>query len=285
LQPVQDYRNLNKLTILNRYPLPLTLDLIHRLRGAKLFTKLDVRWGYNNVRIREGDEWKAAFITHEGLFEPTVMFFGLCNSPATFQGMMDDIFRSLIIAGLVLVYIDDILIYGGRNVEEHRRIVREVLLLLRKHHLYLKPEKCDFEKLKVEYLGMIIGENTVAMDPVKVQAVAEWPVPTCKKDIQVFLGFTNFYRRFIKDYAKMAKPLSKLTGKEEWEWTDSQQQGFESLINAFTHGPVLTMAKDDGKFKIEIDASGYACGGVLMQYQDKHWRTIAFRSSTMNETE
>src|SRR5882757_587721 len=213
------------------------------------------------------------------------MFFGLCNSPATFQGMMDDIFQSLILEGVVLVYIDDILIYGGQDIKEHRKIVQKVLDLLRKHHLYLKLEKCDFEKTKVEYLGMIIGENTVEMDPVKVQAVAEWPVPTCKRDIQVFLGFTNFYQRFIKDYAKMAKPLSKLTGKEEWEWTNNQQTGFKSLIKAFTHGPVLTMANDDGKFKTEIDASGFTCGGILMQLQNNFWRTIAFRSNTMNKTE
>jgi len=132
---------------------------------------------------------------------------------------------------------------------------------------------------------MIIGENTVAMDPVKVQAVTEWPIPLCKRDVQVFLGFTNFYRRFIKNYAKMAKPLSKLTGNEEWEWTPEQQKGFDSLIDAFATGPVLAMAIDDGKYKTEIDASGFACGGVLMQQQNKFWRTITFRSSTMNEAE
>ena len=132
------------------------------------------------------------------------MFFGLCNSPATFQTMMDSIFADLISQGLVLVYIDDILIYGGRNPKEHQNIVREVLHILRKNQLFLKPEKCDFNKTSIEYLGAIIGDNRVEMDPIKVKAVLEWLIPNHKKDVQSFLGFTNFYRRFINGYARIA---------------------------------------------------------------------------------
>lgn len=179
------------MTIKNRYPLPLISELIGKLKGAKYFTKLDVRWGYNNVRIKDGDEWKAAFRTNRGLFEPLVMFFGLTNSPATFQTMMNDIFRDLINRGVVVVYLDDIMIFT-RTLEEHRKIVREVLEILRTNKLYLKDEKCEFERTKTEYLGMIISEGSVEMDPAKVAGIMEWPIPKCKRDVQAFLGFTNF---------------------------------------------------------------------------------------------
>ncbi|KAF8625280.1 hypothetical protein AX17_006890 [Amanita inopinata Kibby_2008] len=181
LRPVQDYRALNTMTIKNKYPLPLITDLVNQLRGARYFTKLDVRWGYNNVRIREGDEWKAAFCTNWGLFEPLVMFFGLTNSPATFQTMMNDIFRDLISEGTVCVYLDDILIFT-HTCEEHRQVTRLVLQRLQEHRLYLKQEKCEFERTRVEYLGLIISEGHVEMDPVKIAGVAEWPTPRNRKE-------------------------------------------------------------------------------------------------------
>ena len=176
----------------NKYPLPLISELVNQLRGAKYFTKLDIRWGFNNVRIKTGDEWKAAFRTNRGLFEPLVMFFGLTNSPATFQTMMNDIFRELIAEEVVVVYLDDILIFT-RTIEEHRDVTRRVLEILRHHKLYLKPEKCEFEKTKVEYLGLVISQDQVEMDPVKVAGVKEWPEPMDKKEVQAFLGFVNFY--------------------------------------------------------------------------------------------
>ena len=150
LRLVQDYRALNAMTVKNKYPLPLIPELIAKLRGAKYFTKLDVRWGFNNVRMKEGDEWKAAFRTNRGLFEPLVMFFGLTNSPATFQTMMDDIFEELITDGVVVVYLDDILIFT-ETLEEHRKVTRRVLELLEKNKLYLRPDKCEFERTTVEY--------------------------------------------------------------------------------------------------------------------------------------
>jgi hypothetical protein len=196
LRPVQDYRKLNEMTIKNRYPLPLISELVNKLRGAKYFTKLDIQWGYNNVRIKEGDEWKAAFRTNRGLYEPLVIFFGLTNSPATFQTMMNDILRDLINEGKVIVYLDDILIFT-EDLEEHRRLVRRVLQVLQDNRLYLKPEKCDFEKTEIEYLGVIISHNLMKMDPVKIKGVMEWPEPSTVKQVQAFLGFTNFYQRFI----------------------------------------------------------------------------------------
>ena len=213
LRLVQDYRMLNAMTVKNKYPLPLIPELIAKLRGAKYFTKLDVRWGFNNVRMKEGDEWKAAFRTNRGLFEPLVMFFGLTNSPATFQTMMDDIFEELISDGVVVVYLDDILIFT-ETIDEHRRVTRQVLELLEKNKLYLRPDKCEFERTTVEYLGVIISHNSVAMDPVKIAGVADWPVPTNKKEVQSFLGFTNFYRRFIQGFSEHARPLFDLTKKD-----------------------------------------------------------------------
>jgi hypothetical protein len=155
LRLVQDYRKLNELTIKNRYSLPLASDIVNRLRQARLFTKFDMRWGYNNIRIKEGDEWKVAFTMNRGLFEPRVMLFGLTNSPATFQALMNTIFVDLIATGKVAVYLDDILIYSLTQ-SEHREMTHEVLRRLRAHDLYLHPEKCEFERPEVEYLGLII---------------------------------------------------------------------------------------------------------------------------------
>jgi len=207
LRLVQDYCALNAMTVKNKYPLPLIPELIAKLRGAKYFTKLDVRWGFNNVWIKEGEEWKAAFQTNRGLYEPLVMFFGLTNSPATFQTMMDDIFEDLISEGVVVVYLNDILIFT-ETLEEHRKITRRVLELLEKHKLYLRPNKCEFKKTMIEYLGVIISHNSVAMDLVKIAGV---PALKDKKEVQSFLGFTNFYRRFIRDFSEHARPLFDLT--------------------------------------------------------------------------
>lgn len=176
LRLVQDYRKLNAMTVKNRYPLPLISDLVDKLRNARYFSKLDVRWGFNNVRIKEGDEWKAAFRTTRGLFEPLVMFFGLTNSPSTFQTMMNDLFRELITEGVVIIYLDDILIYT-KTREEHRRVLKRVLEILQRNKLFLRADKCDFEQTKVEYLGVVISEGKIEMDPVKVSGVRDWPTP------------------------------------------------------------------------------------------------------------
>ena len=283
LRPVQDYRYLNSITKKNKYPLPLVDDLIQRLKGAKYFTKLDVRWGYNNVRIREGDEWKAAFLTNRGLFEPLVMFFGLCNSPATFQTMMNDIFADLIGEGKLCVYMDDILIFGQTR-EEVRRTTREVLKRLRHHKLYLKAEKCEFEKERIEYLGLIISHNSVSMDPKKVKDVVEWPRPEDKRDVQSFLGFANFYRRFIEDFSKIARPLFDLTKKDvEFVWSEACEDAFVGLKRAITSAPVLVLANDRQPFRIKADSSDYATGGVLLQLseEDDKYHPVAFMSKSL----
>ena len=190
LRAIQDYRKLNEGTIKNKYPLPLINELIDKVKDAKFITKLDVRWGYYNIRLREGDEWKAAFRTNLGLFEPTVMFFGLCNAPATFQAFVNTIFKELIHRDVVVIYLDDILIFS-RDQHSHRQVVQEVMRILKDNQLYLKPQKCEFEVSTVKYLGHIIGNGEVRMDPKKADAVRDWPVPKNVHEVQQFLGLGN----------------------------------------------------------------------------------------------
>jgi len=203
LRLVQDYRALNSMTVKNKYPFPLISELVSQLRGARYFTKLDVRWGFNNIRIKPRDEWKVAFRTNRGLFEPLVMFFGMTNSLVTFQTMMNNIFWNLIAEGIMVVYLDDILIFTKME-EEHAQVVRWVLQVLKENKLFLRPEKCEFYKQRIEYLGLVISENEVSMDLVKVAGVQEWPTPENKTDVQAFLGFVNFYQSFIRDFSAKA---------------------------------------------------------------------------------
>ena len=268
LRPCQDYRYLNEWTIKNAYPLPLVSDLMTKLAGAQYFTKLDLRWGYNNVRIKEGDEWKAAFITNRGLYEPTVMFFGLCNSPSTFQTMMNEYFRDMINEGWLVIYMDDILICADTKEELQERTKR-VLDRLRDKDLFLKLEKCKFEVQEIEFLGMIITPGHIQMDPTKLAGIADWPVPTTVKQVRSFLGFGNFYRRFIGNFAAIAKPLTDLTKKtEDFSWTNERQQAFEELKSRFASMPVLRMPDPSKPFILQTDASNKATGAVLKQIDD-----------------
>ncbi len=201
LRPVQDYCLVNKWTKRNCNVSPLIPQTIDRLSGCTLFTKFDIRWGYNNIRIKPGDEPKAAFLTPEGLFEPTVMFFGLTNSPATFQMMMNTIFHKQVAQGWLSVYMDNLAIHTrrrpGETEEEHRRRHEEyvyiVLDILEENDLYLKPEKCAFEQNEIDYLGVIVGQGTLKMDPKKIQNVADWSPPTTVTEVRQFLGFTGYY--------------------------------------------------------------------------------------------
>src|SRR5215467_6287870 len=265
LRPCQDYRYLNEHTIKNAYPIPFISQILDKLRDTKYFTKLDIRLGYNNVRIHEGDQWKAAFKTHKGLFEPTVMFFGMCNSPATFQAMMDSLFAELIAKGDIIVYMDDILIHA-QTKEKLKRITREVLRILKKNDLYLKTEKCEFAQQKLEYLGVVIEPGKVSMDVNKLKGIQDWPTPTNTRDVRKFIGFCNFYRRFIKDYSKMARPLNALMSKNKtFEWTKECEDSFKILKEKFETQPVLAMPDPLKPFEIECDASMNAAGAVLYQ--------------------
>ncbi|PPQ81108.1 hypothetical protein CVT24_008812 [Panaeolus cyanescens] len=284
LRPVQDYRHLNEITIKNRYPLPLISELMDKLKGARFFTKLDIRWGYNNVRIKHGDEHKAAFITNRGLFEPLVMFFGLTNSPATFQTMMNELFKDLIDKGVVIVYMDDILIFT-KDLASHRQIVNQVLQILQDNDLSLKPEKCLFEQSEVEYLGVIVSHNCIRMDPKKVEAIRDWPAPRNKKDVQQFLGFVNFYRRFIDRFSTMAKPLNNLCKNVPFLWSTDCQLAFENLKSGACAMRSLAIPVDDAPFRLEADSSGFATGATLSQFQNGEWKPISFLSKSLSETE
>jgi len=283
---VQDYRYLNEWTIKNNYPLSLISDVLENIGTKKLFTKMDLRWGYNNVRIKEGDEWKAAFTTPEGSFEPTVMFFGLTNSPATFQAMMNELLRDLINTGKVAVFIDDVII-GTEAEEGHDELVAEVIKRLEENDLYVKPEKCKWRVSEVEFLGVIIGPEGIKMEEGKVKGVLEWPTPQCVKDVQKFLGLANDYRQFIEGFATVARPLHDLVKKDKkWEWTEKEEKAFKELKGRFTKEPVLAAPDIDKKMRVEVDASDYATGGVLsMECEDGLWRPVAFLSKLLNETE
>jgi hypothetical protein len=265
LRPVQDYRPLNAITRKNMAPIPLIPELINKLLGARFFTKLDIRWGYNNIRIREGDEWKITFKTPLGLYESLVMNFGLCNAPATFQTFMDTKFAPLIDTGHVVVYLDDILIFSD-NTGKLEHLTHQVLQLLLDLDLFLRPEKCSFNQTSVEYLGLIISEGELRMDPVKLAAVKNWPKPKTVKDIQKFLGFCNFYRRFVKAYSELARPLFDLTKKgEPFIWTDRHDRSFMGLQDALTSSPVLLLPDYGKPFTVYTDASDYATGAILEQ--------------------
>jgi hypothetical protein len=279
---VQDYHNLNKWMVPNKYPLPLISDLIHNLSGKKWYTKFDVHWGYNNVHIKEGDEWKAVFKTSEGLFEPTVMFFGLTNSPATFQTMVDDDLKEEIASGDFNIYMDDGVIHTDGMLEEHERYCHTVFLKLEQLDLFLKPEKCFFSQPEVEYLGMIVSNGQVKMDPVKVQGIADWQRPTTVKEVHSFLGFCNFYHTFIWGFSHIAHPLNDLTKKlRTWDWTSECENAFLALKQSCTTHPVLRTPDWNHQFILDTDASGYALGVVISQEHDDGLHPVAFHSHSL----
>ncbi|KIN99400.1 hypothetical protein M404DRAFT_30458 [Pisolithus tinctorius Marx 270] len=242
---VQDYHYLNKHTVKNSYPLPLISQLDDKLKGCKLFTKMDLHWGYNNIRIKEGDKWKAAFICHCGAFEPLVMFFGL------------------------FIYIDDLMIFTKMdNQEEHDKIMLEVLRRPKINDLFVKPQKCIFGQQEVDFLGMIIGVNRVHMDPAKISAMQDWPIPT-------------------NDFAQIAKPLNNLTKQDLlFVWDDKCQMAFDMLKEAFTTTPILMFPDQDQRFQLEMDASDYVTGAVLLvECDDSLWRPVAYSSHSLSGAE
>ena len=293
LWPVQDYRKLNQWTIHNWYPLPLILELINRIKGASLFSKMDVHWGYNNIRIREGDQWKAAFITNQGLFEPKVMFFSLTNSLATFQTMMNAIFTQELREGWITIYMDNILIYTDQDKKRHRTLVHRTLQKLKENDLFLKPEKCQFKQKQIKFLGVVLENGTIQMDLTKVKGVADWPQPWCMRDVRAFLGFTGFYRYFIQNYSKLARPLIDLTKKATpFHWDEPQRKAFEHLKSLVCSKPILRQPDYTKQFLLSTDTSAYSVGAVLSQEGETNPRThkpirqpIAYYSATFNSVE
>jgi len=215
------------------------------------------------------------------------MFFGMTNSPATFQTMMNDIFRTIIAKGIVVVYLDDILIFT-KTEEEHERAVQRVLEILVEHKLFLRPEKYEFHRKQIEYLRLVISENKVAMDPVKVARVHEWPTPESRTDAQAFVGFVNFYCRFIQDFSTIARPFFDLTRSDHaWNWGTKKQEAFECLKMAVTTAPILASPQDSEPFCIEANSSDFASGAVLSQKLpgEEKWYPVAFYSKFLSPVE
>ncbi|KAJ1576003.1 hypothetical protein NDA11_005725 [Ustilago hordei] len=282
-----DYRGLNEITVKNRAPLPLIEEQLFLLRKARIYTKLDLRAAYNLIWIAKGDEWKTAFGTQLGLYEYLVMPFGLANAPAHFQSFINDIFQD-IIGIYVVVYLDDFLIFSDTE-EAHVKHVTEVLTRLRSNRLFAKLSKCEFHTKTVEFLGYIIKPMGIEMDPEKVHTVKEWPMPESIHDIQRFLGFANFYQRFIAHFAHIAKPLTALVKPIErfkkFELPEEAQQAFHKLIQAFTSAGVLQHFDYHLPTRLETDASDFAIAGVLKQEHEGQWHPVAFYSRKMSSAE
>jgi RNase H-like domain found in reverse transcriptase/Reverse transcriptase (RNA-dependent DNA polymerase)/Retroviral aspartyl protease/Integrase zinc binding domain/Retrotransposon gag protein len=259
-----DYRQLNKVTIKNKYPLPRIDDLLDQLAGASVFSKIDLRSGYHQIRVRAEDVPKTAFRTRYGHYEFLVMPFGLTNAPAVFMDYMNRIFRPYL-DKFVVVFIDDILIYS-KSVEEHREHLHSVLRILRDHTLYAKLSKCEFWLKEVKFLGHVVSAEGVAVDPSKVEAVLQWESPKSVTEVRSFVGLAGYYRRFIQGFSHIAKPLTNLTKKDmPFIWTDRCESAFQELKTRLTTAPVLTLPDPSKPYDLYTDASLKGLGCVLMQ--------------------
>jgi len=274
-----DFRNLNKITQKDRYLIPLVTNLLDQLGSVKVYTKLDLCAGYYNVRIAAGHEWKTAFRTRYGSFKFLVMPMGLTNAPTMFQGFMTDIF--------VVIYLNDILIFSN-SLEEHQVHVQCILDCLREYDLHSKPEKCLFHMQKIEFLGFMVTPTGISMDMAKTDAVSVWPTPTNLKAVQAFLGFANFYRRFIVGFSDIIIPLIRLTRKDTlFTWGPDHTQAFETLKTAFTQAPILAHFNPNNPIVVETDASDYAIAAIISQISpdDGDIHLIAFCSHSMQTAE
>ncbi|KAD3066731.1 hypothetical protein E3N88_34611 [Mikania micrantha] len=264
-----DYRELNKFTIKNKYPLPRIDDLFDQLQGASWFSKIDLRSGYHQLKVREQDIPKTAFRTRYGHYEFLVMSFGLTNAPTAFMDLMNRVCRPMLDRS-VIVFIDDILIYS-RSEGDHACHLRKVLEMLRREKLYAKFSKCAFWLRGVQFLGHVISPEGIMVDPAKIEAVMKWNPPKTPTEVCSFLGLAGYYRRFIQDFSRIATPLTKLTRKEvKYDWGPTQVQAFEEIKKRLTEAPILTLPDGNEDMVVYSDASYLGLGCVLMQ-RGKHY--------------
>jgi len=280
-----DYRGLNNITVKNSYPLPLISEMQDRLQGAKWFTKFDIPGAYNRIRMKEGEEWKTAFRTRFGHFEYLVMPFGLTNAPATFQAFINNVLRQYLDV-FVVVYLDDILVYS-KTIEEHVQHVRQVLTALRDSTMKVKLSKSEFHKHEVQFLGYVVSQDGLKMDQSKISTILDWPIPTTVREVQSFLGFANFYRRFIERYSQTAHALTELTHKDRpFAWTPEAQTAFDELKKRFTTQPILIMFDPEKPITVETDASDKALGACLSQPGPQgKLQPVAYHSRKMTPAE
>jgi hypothetical protein len=281
-----NYRALNKLTRKDRYPLPLIQETLNRIGKAKWFTKMDVIAAFHKIRVKEGDEWKTAFRTRFGLFEWLVTPFGLANAPSTFQQYINYTLQEFL-DDFVSAYVDDILLFTDGTRRQHREHVHQVLQKLQDAGLQLDIDKCEFEVQSTKYLGFIIEAGKgLRMDPAKVEAIIDWKAPTSAKGVLGFLGFANFYRRFIRDFSRIAAPLYGLVKKDTvFNWSSETDRAFQRLKQAFVQAPVLAQFDPDHETVLETDSSGYCSGGVLLQVKGDVLRPVAFFSKKHSPAE
>ncbi|GBN24594.1 Retrovirus-related Pol polyprotein from transposon 297, partial [Araneus ventricosus] len=279
-----DYRKRNEITKKDSYPLPRIDDTLDALNGSQWFTTLDLKSGYWQVEVRPEDREKTAFTTGQGLWQFKVMPFGLCNAPATFERLMETVLRGLS-SEACLVYLDDIIIVG-RTFEEHLSNLRKVFQRLQNANLKLSPKKCRFFQKEVTYLGHVISAEGVKTDPGKIKAVVYWPCPETIHDLRSFLGLCTYYRRFVKNFSAIARPLHKLTEtKSNFNWTEECEKSFNSLKQALTSSPILTYPRTDKDFILDTDASNEGIGAVLSQNIGNEEHVIAYFSKSLGKPE
>jgi hypothetical protein len=260
-----DYRAVNKLTVRNRYPLPLVDELLDRLKGATCFSCLDLAAGYNQIRIREEDICKTAITTPFGHWEYLVLPMGLANAPSVFSALMNDVFKGM--EHYVLVYIDDVMVMS-KSPEEHAVHLKAVLARLREHELYAKRSKCHFAKSTLKFLGHVISAGGVQVDPGKIKVLQDWPVPKSVTDVRQFVGLANYFRKFVLGLSELARPLTNLTKNEmAWQWGEAEQTAFDSIKLALCEAPTLRMPDTQKEFTVVCDASNFGIGAVLMQQE------------------
>ncbi|KAD2805415.1 hypothetical protein E3N88_38792 [Mikania micrantha] len=268
-----DYRELNKVTIKNRYPLPRIDDLFDQLQGSSYYSKIDLRSGYHHLRIQEEDIPKIAFRTRYGHYEFLVMPFGLTNAPAVFMDLMNRVCKPYL-DKFIIVFLDDILIYS-KTQEEHKEHLQLALELLRKEKLYAKLSKCDFWIREVQFLGHVVNEQGIHVDKSKIEAIKNWEAPKTPTEVRQFLGLAGYYRRFIEGFSKIAQPLTALTHKDKkYLWTKKQEAAFQLLKHKLCSTPILSLPDGTDDFVVYCDASIQGLGCVLMQRE----KVIAYAS-------